>query len=215
VDAQPSGEGGPLVSDSREQILGRVKAALKELPERAPLPDWYADLVVLREARGVTDAWALFAERMKLVNGTPLTSAAELVKLLDGKGWRRGYCDPELLPTLKPAFPDSFKIETSFDRTRVDDYDFGITRATGAIAETGTLILSEADTPTRLAALAPWVHVAAIRRDQIYVDIPHAVSSLPADPNIIWCTGPSKTADVEGILIEGVHGPGMQIALLV
>jgi L-lactate utilization protein LutC len=34
-------------------------------------------------------------------------------------------------------------------------------------------------------------------------------------PNIIWCTGPSKTADVEGILIEGVHGPGEQIALLV
>jgi L-lactate dehydrogenase complex protein LldG len=38
---------------------------------------------------------------------------------------------------------------------------------------------------------------------------------LGSDPNIIWCTGPSKTADVEGILIEGVHGPGVQIALLV
>jgi len=32
---------------------------------------------------------------------------------------------------------------------------------------------------------------------------------------VIWCTGPSKTADVEGILIEGVHGPGQQIALVV
>ena len=39
--------------------------------------------------------------------------------------------------------------------------------------------------------------------------------AMPADPNIIWVTGPSKTADVEGILIEGVHGPGIQIALLV
>ena len=34
-------------------------------------------------------------------------------------------------------------------------------------------------------------------------------------PNTIWCTGPSKTADVEGILIEGVHGPGEQVALLI
>ena len=37
---------------------------------------------------------------------------------------------------------------------------------------------------------------------------------LGNDPNTIWVTGPSKTADVEGILIEGVHGPGAQIALL-
>jgi len=41
-----------------------------------------------------------------------------------------------------------------------------------------------------------------------------AVAALPVDPNVIWVTGPSKTADVEGILIEGVHGPGRQITLL-
>jgi len=41
------------------------------------------------------------------------------------------------------------------------------------------------------------------------------VTSLGTDPNVIWVTGPSKTADVEGILIEGVHGPGEQIAWLV
>ena len=62
--------------------------------------------------------------------------------------------------------------------------------------------------------LAPWVHVATIRRAQIFPDIPAAIAAMPADPNIIWCTGPSKTADVEGILIEGVHGPGVQVALL-
>jgi L-lactate dehydrogenase complex protein LldG len=38
---------------------------------------------------------------------------------------------------------------------------------------------------------------------------------MPDDPNIIWVTGPSKTADVEGILIQGVHGPGVQACLLV
>ena len=52
-------------------------------------------------------------------------------------------------------------------------------------------------------------------RETIFLDLPAAVSAMPADPNIIWVTGPSKTADVEGILIEGVHGPGIQIALLV
>ncbi len=40
------------------------------------------------------------------------------------------------------------------------------------------------------------------------------IAALGDDPNVIFCTGPSKTADVEGILIEGVHGPGEQVALI-
>ena len=41
------------------------------------------------------------------------------------------------------------------------------------------------------------------------------VAALGPSRNILWATGPSKTADVEGILIEGVHGPGEQVALFV
>ena len=100
------------------------------------------------------------------------------------------------------------------NETRIDDFQFGITAAMGAIAETGTIILSDTGTSRRLGALAPWVHIAVVQRGEIFLDLPAAVSAMPADPNIIWCTGPSKTADVEGILIEGVHGPGIQIALL-
>ena len=203
------------MSDSREQILSRVRTALAPLTERAKLPDWDRDLVVLREARASTDTWALFAERLKAVNGTPLTSAADLVALLESSNWMHGYCDPALWPQLQAAFPASIKVETEFDRARVDEYDFGITAATGAIAETGTVILSDRDTSRRLAALAPWVHIVLLRRAQIFADLPAAVSALPADPNVIWVTGPSKTADVEGILIEGVHGPGRQVVLLV
>jgi L-lactate dehydrogenase complex protein LldG len=148
------------------------------------------------------------------VNGTPLTSVSELVALLEGKGWTRGYCDPALLPRFAGAFPDRFVVETVFDRSRVDDYQFGITAAAGAIAETGTVILTDTGTSSRLAALAPWVHIAVVPRSKLHLDLPEAIAALGADPNIIWCTGPSKTADVEGILIEGVHGPGVQVALL-
>ena len=203
------------MSSDRETILSRVRAALAPLPQRAALPDWEAELVVMRQARGAVEAWRLFAERLLGVNGTPLTAVAELVTLLEKGGWRHGYCDPVLWPKLAPAFPASFKVETAFDRTRVDDYQFGITRASAAIAETGTLVLTEAGTSCRLAALAPWVHVAVLDRKDIFLDVPQAVAALPKDPNIIWVTGPSKTADVEGILIEGVHGPGVQVALLI
>ena len=203
------------MNSSREQILSRVNAALAPLPQRAALPDWDRELVILRQAQGLTDAWPLFAERLKVVNGTPLTSVAELVALLEQNNWKHGYCDPALWPSLQAAFPPGFTVETTYDRTRVDDYSFGITAAAGAIAETGTLVITDQGTSSRLGALAPWVHIVVLRRNQIYHDIPAAIAALPQDPNVIWITGPSKTADVEGILIEGVHGPGKQIALLV
>jgi L-lactate dehydrogenase complex protein LldG len=74
--------------------------------------------------------------------------------------------------------------------------------------------LDDERTSRRLAALSPWVHVAVFQRSEIQRTIPDALITLGNCPNIIWATGPSKTADVEGILIEGVHGPGEQIAFL-
>lgn len=200
---------------SRDKILSRVNAALAPLPKRAPLPDWDRDLVVLREAHAGADRWTLFAERFAAVNGRPMISVAELIAFLATNNALHGYCDPRLWPVLKSDFPPQFTVETEFDRTRVDDYQFGITSSLGAIAETGTVILSDATSSRRLGALAPWIHIALVSRENIFLDLPAAVSAMPADPNIIWVTGPSKTADVEGILIEGVHGPGIQIALLV
>ncbi len=202
------------MSNDREAILGRVRAALAPLPQRAALPDWERELVRMRQMQGVSDLTATFCARLKGVNGTPLQSAAELADLLAKNQWTRGYCDPALLPLLGAALA-GVQVETTFDRTRVDDYAFGITRASAAIAETGTVVLTDGDTSSRLAALAPWAHIVVLKRTDIFPDIPAALAALPADPNIIWVTGPSKTADVEGILIEGVHGPGVQAVLLV
>jgi L-lactate dehydrogenase complex protein LldG len=158
--------------------------------------------------------WALFKERTARVNGVALEGAGALVQWLRSNNQLRGYCDPELWQYVGPAFDQDFQVERIYDRTRVDDYLFGITRAAGAIAETGTVILSDRSTSYRLAALTPWVHIAAISPSQIHADVAQAVSALGSDPNVVWCTGPSKTADVEGILIQGVHGPGVQIGLL-
>lgn len=210
------------MSDDREAILSRIRGALAPLRERAPLPDYDSEMAVMRKLIAGRDLAELFGERIKRVNGLALTDAADLVARLRGGGWMRGYCDPVLWPRLAPAFATGapgagaeFRVETEFDRARVDDYTFGITRAAGAIAESGTIILNDATTSRRLGALAPWVHVAVVERATIFADLPQAVAALGNDPNVVWVTGPSKTADVEGILIEGVHGPGVQIALMV
>jgi L-lactate dehydrogenase complex protein LldG len=202
------------MSDDREAILSRVRGALAPLRERAPQPDYDVEMAVMRKLIAGRDLAEVFAERCQKVGGVVLTDPAALVARLRAGGWLRGYCDPALWPRLKAHFGADFTIEHEFDRTRIDDYAFGITRAAGAIAETGTIVLNDATTSRRLAALAPWVHIAVVERATIFADLPQAVAGLGNDRNVIWCTGPSKTADVEGILIEGVHGPGAQIALV-
>ena len=201
--------------DDRESILSRVRGALAPLHERAAMPDYTTEIAVMRAMMGNRDALAVFTERIALVNGLALTDPAALVARLRENQWLRGYCDPALWPSLAPHFGAEFKVDTAYDRKRVDDYAFGITRAAAAIAETGTIVLNDATTSRRLAALTPWVHIAVVERARIFADLPEAVAALGPDSNVIWVTGPSKTADVEGILIEGVHGPGIQIALVV
>jgi len=202
-------------SDDRESILSRVRGALAPLHERAAMPDYTTELAVMRQMMGSRDGLVVFAERLALVNGIALTDPVALVARLRENKWLHGYCDPALWPALAPHFGADFKVETTYDRKRVDDYAFGITRAVGAIAETGTIVLNDATTSRRLGALTPWVHIAVVERAKIFSDLPEAVAGLGQDTNVIWVTGPSKTADVEGILIEGVHGPGIQIALVV
>jgi L-lactate dehydrogenase complex protein LldG len=203
------------MTDDREAIFSRVRGALAPLRDRAPLPEYDSEIAVMRQLIAGRDLVELLAERMKRVNGRAMTDPAALVAHLRAGKRMRGYCDPVLWPSLAAHFGADFKVEATFDRKRVDDYAFGITRAAGAIAESGTIILDDRSTSNRLAALAPWVHVAVVARATIFGDVTQAVAALGADNNVIWCTGPSKTADVEGILIEGVHGPGEQIALIV
>ncbi|HZZ20499.1 MAG TPA: LUD domain-containing protein [Opitutaceae bacterium] len=203
------------MSGERDAILKRVKDALAPLPQRAAKPDYDSALELTRVRVDAGDPVAEFTARMRAVNGDVVMNPSELADLLRQRGWSRGYCDPVLWPLLGPFLGADFQVEQAFDRTRVDDYQFGITRAVGAIAETGTVVLNDATTSSRLAALAPWAHIAVVPRNALYPDLIAAVAALGDDPNVIWCTGPSKTADVEGILIEGVHGPGAQVALFV
>lgn len=202
------------MNDDREVILSRVRGAVAPLARRAAYPNYPDDVAVMHDVVDWKDPWSVFCERTKLVNGEGMERVEDVVAMLKANEWRHGYCDPKLWPRLAPAFGPEFTVETEFDRSRVDDYQFGITRAAGAVAETGTIILADGTTSCRLGALAPWVHIAVLRREEVLANLAQAVALLGNDPNIIWVTGPSKTADIEGILIEGVHGPGRQIALL-
>jgi L-lactate dehydrogenase complex protein LldG len=199
---------------SREVILGKVKQALQSVAEKAEYPSYEVEALHSAPRLEGAGLWAIFERNFRAVNGKTMRSLAEVVTFLQSSHQTCGYCDPLLWDAVgKPLNDAGLTVETVYDRTQYDRYQFGITRATSAIAESGSLILDDEKTSDRLAALSPWTHIAVLAEATIHRTIPEAIAALGESPNIIWATGPSKTADVEGILIEGVHGPGEQIAL--
>ncbi len=201
---------------SRAAIFSKIEAATNALKEKAAYPEYDPTIVHSLVKLEGNDLWEIFSRNFTAVNGKPMSTIDELTAFLTEAGQLRGYCDPALYDAIGSKLASTgLTVEQEYDRERYDDYQFGITRATGAIAESGSLILDDFNTSHRLAALSPWVHVAVVERKGILRSIPDAIAAFGDSPNIIWVTGPSKTADVEGILIEGVHGPGEQIALLV
>lgn len=201
---------------SRDTILSKIRAALADVETKAAHPGFEDAEVVSAKRLGRDSPKAAFTRNFEAVHGRVMDSVDPLLALLKEQGRTRGYCDPELMGAVGDALAaGGCTVETRYDRERYDDYGFGITRASGAVAETGSLILDDTRTSDRLAALSPWIHVAVLRDAEIVRTVPEGLARLGRSRNVIWVTGPSKTADVEGILIEGVHGPGEQIALFI
>lgn len=92
----------------------------------------------------------------------------------------------------------------------------GITGIHAAIATTGSLILMSGEGCYRSTSLLPDLHIAVMTRDQIYPDLETWMAhqrerddfaAFRQSANTTIITGPSKTADIGGELIEGAHGP--------
>jgi len=170
------------VEGERNIVMQSVKEALSDLRERATLPDYdSAMLVSSGHEMGGKDRWQEFSDNFSVVNGRPMAGLEELAPFLKDEGHEVGYCDPILKEKVgKILEGDGIKVNYEFERAKIDEYAFGITRASGIIAESGTVILNDEDTVDRLAALAPWVHVAVIGNEPIFETIPEAIENLGA-----------------------------------
>lgn len=94
----------------------------------------------------------------------------------------------------------------------VDEVFVGVTGAHGGLADTGAIGLLSGPNRSRLASLAPPVHIALLRRDQIYPSLPAFLAdnsdAARNSSNLVFIAGPSRTGDIEMTLSIGVHGPG-------
>ena len=202
------------MSSAREQILSNVRAALAPLPERTARPVFSNSDAEPKWLAAEADSIALFQKRAQATGTKCFTDMESCAAWLRAEGIRTVYI-PAPLARLAALCSEFCEVTSEYTRARVNEIDAAFTPSAGAIAESGTIILSDESTPDRLAALAPWYHIALVSRSEIHRTIGDAIAAMPSDPNLIWVTGPSKTADVEGILIQGVHGPGAQACLIV
>lgn len=116
------------------------------------------------------------------------------------------------------------QVQTGFtDRDQLKEAcaatDIGITSVDHALAATGTFVMLSSPHEARLVSLLPPVHIAVFPRSLILANLDELLGILPrpADQtsSMVLITGPSRTADIEQILVRGVHGPGDIYAVIV
>jgi Uncharacterized conserved protein len=100
------------------------------------------------------------------------------------------------------------------------EVDAGVTGAAGGIARTGTVVVDASRAGSRTVSLLPPTHVALLSARRIVADPSawwrHMEDHHPDGPpsQLVFITGPSKSADIELTLTVGVHGPGALVVLV-
>jgi L-lactate dehydrogenase complex protein LldG len=97
--------------------------------------------------------------------------------------------------------------------------DIGITSADYALSDTGTLVMLASPAEARLMSLLPPAHLAVIPKECILTGLDELFTMIPnpaeVTSSMVLITGPSRTADIEQILVRGVHGPGQVTVVIV
>jgi len=139
----------------------------------------------------------------------------QLASFRDAAGWRRvaahrGEVVSRIASSL--GLPVLWT-DGGYDKRELEACDVGLTECDVLIAQTGSVVVTSASAGGRALSVLPPHHVVVARRAQLVPDLPTAFRLLEQRyaghfPSMIsLVTGPSRTGDIERILILGAHGP--------
>jgi len=91
-----------------------------------------------------------------------------------------------------------------------------VTVALGAIPETGTIMVDGGCAPGAVLPFRAGKHIVLIPRDKSHLSLSQALAFVQRrGPGVVsWLTGPSRTADIEKVLVLGAQGPKFIEAIL-
>jgi len=146
-------------------------------------------------------------------------AAQALAELARAEGWQRvaahgdGARGPGTRAMVSGLGLPSLWTDGGYDVREMERCDAGVTECDALVAQTGSVLVTGRSAGGRALSVLPPHHVVLARREQLVADLPAAFALLErkyagAYPSFIgFITGPSRTGDIERILVLGAHGP--------
>ena len=136
----------------------------------------------------------------------------------------------QLKEALQTAFPniqvskESIDSESSYERRHLkrtlSHSQLSVTGAEFLIAESGTFVVITGPQASRQISLLPEIHVVLATPNQVHPNLAEVFQLIQREKRshsgsaITLITGPSRTADIEKVLIKGVHGPTRIVTIM-
>jgi L-lactate dehydrogenase complex protein LldG len=215
----------------KDQILARIREALR-VP--APLPGDHAGGVHAHsEPPQNSRQWLpavgeSFGERLALFqkNASDLKAEFHLVdnlgdgcnvilRIKEAEGWQCiGSHTGELTDRVCTSLGLPIcRTDKPYDVAELERCDAGITECDALIAQTGSVLVTSRSAGGRALSVLPPHHVVLARREQLLADLQDGFELLQQKYNsgypsfMSFITGPSRTGDIERVLVLGAHGP--------
>jgi L-lactate dehydrogenase complex protein LldG len=218
----------------REKIIARIREALQtnaphpghhhgvdetSLPTEPPVAharEWLpavssnSDEQLVLFAKNAADLKADF----RLLH-SPEEARETLLAIRNANNWQLAACHSGMLTDAVVPVIDLPLLRTDrpYEVQALEKCDVGISECDALIAQTGSVLVTNRSAGGRALSVLPQHHVVLARREQLVADLPAAMELLktrysPNYPSMIsFITGPSRTGDIERILVLGAHGP--------
>jgi len=138
-----------------------------------------------------------------------------LKKIAQAENWKliATHGNGDLKTTAEKLGLPTIYTDKKYDVHELEKCDAAITYCDALVAQTGSVIVSSRTNKGRAISVLPPHHVIIAYKEQLIPSLPEAFAllkkkyngNLPSMISII--TGPSRTGDIERILVLGAHGP--------
>jgi L-lactate dehydrogenase complex protein LldG len=181
---------------SRAQILARV---------RRNQPAWRALPEIPSFERALADPWEAFAKALARMGGSVAVppDGIALDTLI-----RARFPQARVICSATPEVEGTRAISKVRHPAELEDVDVGVVRAAFGVAETGSVWLSEREFGVNVLGFLSQHLVVLLDPRTIVPDLHHAYrhAGFREARYAVFMTGPSATADIEGVLVRGAQG---------